>query len=78
MTTLNEAQKKFNEKYITSSEIMQTLNVTRTSILSARRTKKLPDPIDIQGKIFIWERDKVTPYLNAWKMVLDARRGIVA
>ena len=78
MTTLNEAQKKFNEKYITSSEIMQTLNVTRTSILSARKTKKLPDPIDIQGKIFIWERDKVTPYLNAWKMVLDARRGIVA
>jgi len=78
MTTLNEAQKKFNEKYITSSEIMQTLNVTHTSILSARRTKKLPDPIDIQGKIFIWERDKVTPYLNAWKMVLDARRGIVA
>lgn len=78
MTTLNEAQKKFDEQYITSSEIMQTLNVTRTSILSARRTKKLPDPIDIQGKIFIWERDKVTPYLNAWKIILDARRGVAA
>lgn len=78
MTTLNEAQKKFDEHYITSSEIMQKLNVTRTSILSARRTKKLPDPIDIQGKIFIWERDKVTPYLNAWKIILDARRGVAA
>lgn len=78
MTTLNEAQKKFDEQYITSSEIMKTLNVTRTSILSARRTKKLPDPIDIQGKIFIWERDKVTPYLNAWKIILDARRGVIA
>lgn len=78
MTTLNEVQKKFDEQYITSSEIMQTLNVTRTSILSARRTKKLPDPIDIQGKIFIWERDKVTPYLNAWKIILDARRGVAA
>jgi hypothetical protein len=78
MTTLNEAQKKFDEKYITSSEIMQTLHVTRTSILTARRTKKLPDPIDIQGKIFIWERDKVTPYLDAWKIILDARRGVTA
>ena len=60
------------------SEIMQTMGVTRTTILSARRTGKLPDPIDIQGKIFIWERDKVTPYLDAWKIVLDARRGAVA
>lgn len=74
----NSAQKKFDEQYITSSEIMQTLSVTRTSILTARRTKKLPDPIDIQGKIFIWERDKVMPYLNAWKIILDARRGNAA
>lgn len=71
----NDAQRLFNDQYISSSEIMEKLNVTRTTILSARRTGKLPDPIDIQGKIFIWERDKVTPYLNAWKMVLDVRRG---
>lgn len=74
----NDAQREFNERYITSSEIMEKLDVTRTTILSARRTGKLPDPIDIQGKIFIWERDKVTPYLDAWKIVLDARRGAVA
>lgn len=71
----NDAQREFDERYITSSEIMDTLGVTRTTILLARRTGKLPDPIDIQGKIFIWEREKVKDYLAAWKVVLDARRG---
>lgn len=71
----NDAQREFDERYITSSEIMDTLGVTRTTILLARCTGKLPDPIDIQGKIFIWERDKVKDYLAAWKVVLDARRG---
>lgn len=71
----NDAQREFDERYITSSEIMEKLGVTRTTILLARRTGKLPDPIDIQGKIFIWERDKVKDYLAAWKVVLDARRG---
>lgn len=71
----NDAQREFNERYITSSEIMEKLRVTRTTILLARRTGKLPDPINIQGKIFVWERDKVTPYLDAWKIVLDVRRG---
>ena len=69
---------EFDERYISSTEIMQTMNVTRTTIMAARRTGKLPDPIDIQGKIFIWERDKVKPYLDAWKIVLDVRRGVAA
>lgn len=74
----NDAQREFDERYITSSEIMEKLGVTRTTILLARRTGKLPDPINIQGKIFIWERDKVKSYLDAWKIVLDARRGATA
>lgn len=74
-SNVNDAQREFDERYITSSEIMEKLGVTRTTILLARRTGKLPDPIDIQGKIFIWERDKVKDYLAAWKVVLDARRG---
>ena len=52
--------------------------MTRTTILLARRTGKLPNPIDIQGKIFIWERSKVADYLDAWKIILDARRGATA
>ena len=74
----NDAQREFDERYITSSEIMQSMGVTRTTILLARRTGKLPNPIDIQGKIYIWERDKVKPYLDAWKIVLDVRRGATA
>lgn len=78
MTTPTDAQREFDERYITTSEIMTRLDVTRTTILAARRSGKLPDPIDIQGKIFVWERAKVTPYLDAWKVVLDARRGAIA
>ncbi len=75
---LNDAQREFDVKYITSSEIMEQLGVTRTAIFNARQTGKLPHPIDVQGQIFIWERQKVQPYLNAWKIVLDVRRGAVA
>lgn len=75
---VNNAQREFDERYISSTEIMRTMRVTRTTILSARRTGKLPEPIDIQGKIFIWERGKVKPYLDAWKIVLDVRRGAAA
>lgn len=74
----SQAQLDFDRRYITSSEIIAKLGVTRTSILFARRTGKLPDPIDIQGKIFIWERSKVQHYLDAWKTILDARRGASA
>lgn len=69
------AQQEFDQKYITSSEIMKSLGVTRTTILTARRTGRLPNPIDIQGQIFIWEREKLKPYLDAWKIVLNVRRG---
>ena len=74
-TEVHDAQREFDAKYITAGAVMSYLNVTRTSILAARRSGKLPDPIDIQGKFYIWERAKVMPYLQAWKMVLDARRG---
>lgn len=73
---ITNAQQEFDERYITSSEIMEKLDVTRPTILFARRTGKLPNPIDIRNKIFIWERAKVTPYIEAWKIILDARRGV--
>jgi len=75
MSKTNDAQREFDMRYITSSEVMKKLNVSRTTILHARRTGKLPDAIDLQGKLFLWERDKITPYLEAWKTVLDVRRG---
>lgn len=70
----NDAQREFDERYITSSEIAETLGVSRSTILHARRTGKLPDMIVVRGRAFIWERDKVKDYIEAWKVVLDARR----
>lgn len=70
------AQDRFDTFYITSAEIMQRLNVTRSAILYARKTGKLPGAIEVQpGTLYIWERQTVEPYISAWKLMLDARRG---
>lgn len=74
-----DAQARFDEMYITSAEIMQRLGVTRSAILYARKTGKLPCAIEVQpGTLYIWERRKVEPYISAWKVILDARRGETA
>jgi hypothetical protein len=70
------AQQEFDQKYITSSEIMKDLSVSRGTILYARRTGKLPHAVSLNnGTLFIWERSIVQPYLDAWKIILNARRG---
>lgn len=70
------SQQEFDEIYITSSEIGQELGVCRATLVNARRRGLLPDPIVVNGaQIFIWKRDVVRPYLDAWKLMLQARRG---
>lgn len=71
-------QQTFDAKYITATEIMETLGIARSTLLVARRNGKLPNPILIAGQIYIWERDKVRDYLAAWKLMLDTRRGWTA
>jgi predicted DNA-binding transcriptional regulator AlpA len=68
-------QTEFDKKYISSSEIMSTCGVTRTAVFAARKKGKLPDPIYIQGQIYIWERAMVQDYLNAWRIIIDTRRA---
>jgi predicted DNA-binding transcriptional regulator AlpA len=76
MDDTNPAQSEFDKKYITAWEVMRTVGVTRAALLYARRTHKLPDPITLNdGTLFIWLREDVQPYLDAWKIVLDTRRG---
>ena len=43
------AQKRFNEKYITSREIGIRLGVTRTALLNARLKGTLPNAIYVDG-----------------------------
>jgi hypothetical protein len=65
-----EAQVRFDKAYITASEIMRELDIQRSSFLHLRRSGKLPDPIVVnEGRLFIWEREVVRPYLDAYKMM---------
>lgn len=69
-------QQEFDELYITSSEIGQSLGVCRATIVNARRRGLLPEPIVVNGaQICIWQRATVSPYLETWRKQLLARRG---
>lgn len=70
-------QEEFDKAYITGSEICTTLGICRTSLLQARRSGRLPGAIEVaDGQMYVWDRVTVTPYLNAWKVILDVRRGV--
>lgn len=79
MSESQSPQERFDEIYITSTEIQEELNVSRSNILNARRRGMLPDPIQIKGvRAFIWEREKTRPFIEAWKLSLASRRGELA
>lgn len=80
MTTPNlpaagTAQERFDEQYITSAEICRELGVNRTTVLAAKKKGLLPDAVMVGDVMCIWERAKVRPNLDAWKRILDVRRG---
>lgn len=71
----NEAQKRFDRTYISSTELQKILAVSRATILYARRRGDLPDPIVVNdGLINMWERDAIQPYIDKWKASLESRR----
>lgn len=73
---VESAQDRFDRLYITSGEICRSLNVSRPTVLQARRRKLLPDPIRVCGDaIYVWEREHVQPYLDAWRVILGVRRA---
>ena len=73
---MDDAQKEFDDKYITSTEICEKLNVDRSTVLNARRRGFLPNPIKINGvNIFIWRRLDIQKSLDAWELTLTCRRG---
>ncbi len=71
-------QQKFDRLYITSLEICNKLEVTRPAVHRAKARGLLPDPIQVGGHMDIWERAKIRPYLDAWKIALASRRGELA
>lgn len=70
------AQARFDKMYISNTEIMRRLNITRTQLLYARRTNKLPEQINVTDTVMLWEREKVEPILEAWKIALQFRKGV--
>lgn len=72
----NEAQTRFDETYISSNELCKLLDIDRSILHNGRKRGILPNPIIVPGvNTYIWEREPLTPYLEAWKINLASRRG---
>jgi hypothetical protein len=75
-TPVYNAQEVFDTKYVTSTEILQELNIPRATLMNARRRGLLPQPIVVNGgQLFMWERELIKENLSAWKLMLQHRRG---
>ena len=70
------AQTEFDDSYITSSEIMRRLGVTRAAIVKAKKQNILPDPIMVENHLTIWKRGFIEPYIEAWEKKRNARIGV--
>lgn len=68
-------QAKFEQAYITSIEIGQLLKTSRATIADGKRKGKLPNSIEVYGgKLTIWEREYIMPFVLSWKDALEKRR----
>lgn len=75
-TTTPSPQQLFDEQYISTMEMCKELGVNRASITNAIKRKFLPEPIVVsQSQMHLWERPVVRPILDAWKLVLKARKS---
>lgn len=72
----NPAQQRFNETYITATEVSLEMEVSRPSVLYAKKRGLLPEAIHVGDQhVCIWEREAIRPALEAWKRMLAARKG---
>jgi hypothetical protein len=77
------AQEEFDETYISSTEICKELGITRATVTNGRQRGMLPDAIELlrpdgAPHMVLWRRDRVRPFLDAWKIALQSRRGELA
>lgn len=69
------AQERFDQTYITSSEVGKRLGVTRPAIHFRRKAGLLPNAIAVQdNQLFIWERDSIEKHLKQWEDQLQSKR----
>lgn len=66
----------FKLRYITSIEVRERLNVTRTAVHHRRTSGALPGAIELEGiALTIWERDFIEPYIRDWEVALNYKRA---
>lgn len=73
-------QEEFDAKYITSTEICTTLEVTRASVVNARERGDLPEPVRINRPngdphIMLWLRADAAPFVERWRVKLTEARA---
>lgn len=68
-------QEEFDMLYISSREIAQTLQVSRTTVSTFAKSK-LPEPIRIEGTAMLfWPRRLVKSEIDRYKEHLDNKRA---
>lgn len=72
----SEATKsEFENKYITSTEVMERMGVSRFVVFTERHVGRLPPAITFPGGTCFWDRELIEPYLVAWRKRLDKREA---
>jgi hypothetical protein len=69
-------QDQFDSYFITASEITAELKIARATVKYAREHGTLPGAISLSnGRVHIWPREYIRPYIDAWKKRLNEQRG---
>lgn len=69
----DEAELAFKTQYMTTSDVIDYMGVTRTALFIARKDGRIPYGINIEGRTTVWPREFIMPYLEAWRAVRDAK-----
>lgn len=71
----NLAQKRFDEDYITSSEVRHHLNCSRVTLMRARAAGELPNAISVGDQLYIWGRSDIWPHVVQLAAKLNQRKA---
>ena len=75
--TVNEkTQAEFDDKYITSKELMTRLKISKATLLLGNKRGLLPEPLTVSGiSAYLWVRAETVELVDAWDKMLTAKRN---
>ena len=75
-TVSETAQAEFDKKYVTSRELMDRLQISKSTLLLGNRNGYLPEPLTVSGlSAYIWVRAETVELVDAWGKMLNAKRN---